>query len=164
MTTSEIVLAMRTRMAKSQAEFGRLLGCSQVSVSRYESGESEPTLGILLRLYDVGRSAERGVIEHYIKKGLAGKYVNQAATVDSLRGLIQDSSIEEEILRNVPERLREKWEPLVEVVVRLIRTDRAPDQSITALIQLWDAHHKDYRMERLLRDAAGYIRVQLSLE
>jgi transcriptional regulator with XRE-family HTH domain len=161
MSAAEIVLAMRTRMAKSQADFGKLLGCSQVSVSRYESGESEPTLGILLRLYDVGLSVERGVIEHYIKKGLGGKYINQAATVDQLRGLIEDSAIEEQILRNVPERLREKWEPLVDVIARLIRTDRAPDESITTLIRLWEAN-KDYRMEGLLRDAVGYIRVQVS--
>jgi len=34
----------------SQAEFGKILGVSQRQLSKYESGESAPTLEVLLRL------------------------------------------------------------------------------------------------------------------
>jgi transcriptional regulator with XRE-family HTH domain len=159
-----LVRQMRSRLKQSQAEFARLLGCSQNSVSRYESG-SHPTLGILLRLYDVGLPAEREILETHIKRGLSarGKFFSKGASVDVLRGLIEDSAIEEQFLQNVSPALRTQWEPLVEIIAALILTDRVVDESIVEVLQLWRWRGpSEPRMAALLRDVVGYLRLQLA--
>lgn len=159
---TEVVKAMRTRLNKSQSEFGRLLRTSQNAVSRYEAG-STPGLGVLLRLYDLGLPSERQTLEGYIKKGLGakGKYTNLSASVESLRGCIEDEAIEDLFLQNVPSGLREKWEPLIEIIARLVGTDRVVDDSIVEICRLWEVRYKDRQMETLLRDVLGYLRVSV---
>ena len=157
-----LVRQMRSRLNQSQAEFARLLGCSQNSVSRYESG-AQPTLGVLLRLHDLGLATERETLETHIKKGLGarGKFFSTGASVENLRGLIEDSAVEEQILQNVSPTLRTQWEPLIEVIVELIRTDRVIDESIVEVLRLWRYHGQDSRMAALLRDVVGYLRLEL---
>jgi len=156
---------MRSRLRRSQAGFAVLLHCSQNSVSRYESGVSAPGLGTLLALHDIGLPEERQVIDRYLKRSLAskGKHFSPDASVDALRGLIEDSAIEEQFLAHVPSNLREEWEPLIEVLASFVATDRAIDESIVEIIRLWGLHYKDRRAEILLRDAVGYLRVNLDL-
>jgi transcriptional regulator with XRE-family HTH domain len=163
MDIPELIRQMRSRLNQSQAEFARLLGCSQNSVSRYESG-AQPTLGILLRLHDLGLAPERETLETHIKKGLSarGKFFSTGASVENLRGLIEDSALEERILQNVPPALRAQWEPLIEVIVALILTDRVVDESIVEVLRLWRWHGQDPSMAALLRDVVGYLRLQLA--
>lgn len=163
MDMSELVRQMRSRLTRSQAEFARLLGCSQNSISRYESG-SQPALGILLRLYDLGLPAERETLGAYIKKGLSarGKFFSTGASIEALRGLIQDSAIEEQFLQQVSPALRAQWEPLIEIIADLILTDRVIDESIVEVLRLWSWQGQDPRMPALLRDVVGYLRVQLA--
>jgi len=160
----EVVRQVRNRLNKSQAEFGLLLGCSQISVSRYESGVSPPRLGVLLRLRDIALPEERLILDAHIKKTLnaQGKWSSPNASVDSLRGLIEDSAVEEVFLHAVPERLRASWEPLVEIIARLQGTDSTVDETLIEIIRLWEVHRKHHRMPALLRDALGYLRLQLA--
>jgi transcriptional regulator with XRE-family HTH domain len=164
MGLGELVRQMRTRLNCSQAEFAKLLRCSQNSVSRYESGDSTPGLGTLLVLHDIGQIEERRIIDSYLKKSLGtrGKYfVHPDASIDSLRGLIEDSAIEEQFLARIPSNLREKWEPLIEVLAGFVGTDRVVDESIVEIIRLWGLHYKDRQMESRLRDVVGYLRISL---
>jgi len=160
----QVVRQVRDRLNKSQAEFGLLLGCSQISISRYESGASPPRLGVLLRLRDIALPEERLTLDAHIKKTLnaQGKWSSPNASVDSLRGLIEDSAIEEAFLQAVPVHLRERWEPLVEIVARLQGTETTPDETLVEIIRLWEMHRKHHRMPALLRDALGYLRLQLA--
>ena len=163
MDIPELVRQMRTRLNQSQAGFARLLGCSQNSVSRYESG-SQPTLGILLRLHDLGLAPERETLDTHIKKALGarGKFFSAGASVENLRGLIEDSALEEQFLQNVSPALRAQWEPLVEIIVSLILTDRGVDESIVEILRLWEWQGNDSRTTELLRDVVGYLRLQLA--
>jgi transcriptional regulator with XRE-family HTH domain len=163
--TKDLIRQIRTRLRLSQAGFAELLHCSQNSVSRYESGNSTPGLSTLLMLHDIGLPEERQIIDGYLKKSLAakGKHFNPNASVDVLRGLTDDSAFEEQFLAHVPSNLREKWEPLIEVLSSLIYTDRIVDESIVEIIRLWSLHYKDQSAEILLRNVVGYLRVNLDL-
>jgi transcriptional regulator with XRE-family HTH domain len=162
----EVVRQVRSRLNKSQAEFGLLLACSQISISRYEAGTSPPRLGVLLRLRDIALPEERLILDAYIKKTLSaqGKWSSPNASVDSLRGLIEDSAIEEVFLQAVPDHLRDRWEPLVEIIARLQGTDSTVDETLIEIIRLWEVHRRHPRMPALLRDALGYLRLQLTLK
>ena len=48
----------------NQAQLGRLLGVTQTTVSKYEKGETLPTLDVLLKLSEIG-----GVSVDWILKG-----------------------------------------------------------------------------------------------
>jgi transcriptional regulator with XRE-family HTH domain len=159
-----LVQQIRRRLGKTQAGFGQLLRCSQNSVSRYESGNWVPELGVLLTLYDLALPSERPHVEAYIRKSLGnrGKFTSAGAPIESLRGLIEESAIEEAFLRGVSESLREKWEPLIDILARLVGTDRVVDESIVEIVRLWETHYKDREMERLLRDVVGHLHFELS--
>src|ERR1039458_9099502 len=163
MDIPELIRQMRSRLNQSQAEFARLLGCSQNSVSRYESG-AQPTLGILLRLHDLGLAPERETLDTHIKKALGarGKFFSAGASVENLRGLIEDSALEEQFLQNVSPALRAQWEPMVGIIVALILTDRVVDESIVEILRLWKWQGNDSRTTELLRDVVGYLRLQLA--
>jgi hypothetical protein len=116
-------------------------------------------------LHDLGLAPERETLETHIKKGLGarGKFFSTGASVENLRGLIEDSAIEEQILQNVKSpALRTQWEPLVEIIVALILTDRVIDESIVEILRLWRWQGNDPRMAALLRDVVGYLRLQLA--
>jgi transcriptional regulator with XRE-family HTH domain len=159
----DIVRQMRTRLHQSQAQFAQFLQCSQNSISRYESGDSTPGLGTLLVLHDIGLPEERQIIDGCLKRGLSarGKYSSPNASIDVLRGLIKDSAIEEQFLAHVPPRLRENWEPLIEILARIVGTDRVLDESITEILRLWELHSGNYAMETWLRDVVGYLRIKI---
>lgn len=163
MDIGDIVRQMRTRLNQSQAQFARLLKCSQNSVSRYESGDSTPSLGTLLALHDIGLPEERLVVDAYLKRGLSvrGKYSSPNASIDALRGLIEDSAFEEQFLAHISPGLREKWEPLIEILARIVLTDRVVDESITEIVRLWEPHSGDDRMKAWLRDLVGYLRIKI---
>jgi hypothetical protein len=119
---------------------------------------------VLLRLRDIALPEERLILDAHIKKTLnaQGKWSSPNASVDSLRGLIEDSAVEEVFLHAVPERLRASWEPLVEIIARLQGTDSTVDETLIEIIRLWEVHRKHHRMPALLRDALGYLRLQLA--
>lgn len=165
MAIKDLMRQIRSRLRLSQAGFAELLHCSQNSVSRYESGNSIPGLSTLLVLHDMGLAEERHIIDGYLKNSLATKIQARVlnASIDWIRGLTDSSAFEEQFLAQVPSNLREKWEPLVEVLSGLVGSNRFVDESIIDIIRLWALHDKDHRVRILLRDVVGYLRVNLDL-
>lgn len=154
---------LRERLGKSQAEFAHLLRCSQNSVSRYESGQVSPGLGPLLRLHDISKGEERDFFAAQIKTELAPRYgFNPAASIDVLRGVIEDAAIEDLFLQNIPPSRHREWQPLAEVIAALLSTDRIVDESVVEILRLWERNYNSPRVKALLRDIVGYLRVQLA--
>jgi hypothetical protein len=118
----------------------------------------------LLRLHDLGLAPERETLDTHIKKALGarGKFFSAGASVENLRGLIEDSALEEQFLQNVSPALRAQWEPMVGIIVALILTDRVVDESIVEILRLWKWQGNDSRTTELLRDVVGYLRLQLA--
>jgi len=165
MKISELVRGMRERLRMSQSQFAATLRCSQNSISRYESGLVEPGLEVLLALHDIGNAEEKHILTSQIKKHLAttGRFFSEGASVENLRGLIQDSAVEDLLLRGVHPAHRAEWQPFMTEVSRLIGTDRGIDESLVELLRLWADHSGDSRARKIFRDAAAYVRVQLSM-
>lgn len=51
----DLILTLRAKLNLSQEEFGKLLGVSLNSVSRWERGEFEPTKLVKVRLKDLAK-------------------------------------------------------------------------------------------------------------
>ena len=49
------IVMLRSKLNLSQEEFGKLIGASLVSVSRWERGEFEPTKLVKVRLKDLAK-------------------------------------------------------------------------------------------------------------
>ena len=171
MKIAQVVREIRERLDKSQSQFAAILRCSQNSISRYESGQVEPGLEVLLALHSIAKGHEfdqspyRQAIETSIKNHLAarGQFFSTGASIENLRGVIQDSAIEDLLLKDVNPDKRADWHAFLEVVVNLLATDRVVDDSLVELLSLWAAHSPDHRLRKVFRDAAAYVRVQLSV-
>ena len=50
-----LILTLRAKLDLSQEEFGKLIGVSLISVSRWERGEFEPTKLVKVRLKELAR-------------------------------------------------------------------------------------------------------------
>lgn len=50
-----LILNLRAKLNLSQEEFGKLIGASLISVSRWERGEHEPTKLVKVRLKDLAK-------------------------------------------------------------------------------------------------------------
>ena len=48
-----LILSLRAKLNLSQEEFGKLIGASLISVSRWERGEHEPTKLVKVRLTEL---------------------------------------------------------------------------------------------------------------
>ena len=57
---SKAILLLRSKLDLSQEEFGKLIGASLVSVSRWERGEFEPTKIVKVRIDEL-------ILKHQIK-------------------------------------------------------------------------------------------------
>ena len=50
-----LILTLRAKLNLSQEEFGKLIGASLISVSRWERGEHEPTKLVKVRLKELAK-------------------------------------------------------------------------------------------------------------
>lgn len=72
---------VRLSLGHNQAEFGKLVGASNASISSYENGDSSPTIGVLIKIAQLGKVAIEWLI------------MGDEVTRDTLKKLLTDEEL-----------------------------------------------------------------------
>jgi transcriptional regulator with XRE-family HTH domain len=154
----DLVKGMREHREVNQAKFARLLGCSQVSISRYEAGDVEPGAGILLRLHSIGDNAERRELMPYIKEALGDR---DADWRDVVPGDRRDQVEQLLLVKEKPAGQRAMWHAFIDAALNLSELDREMDASLVEMLQIWSSNPHSQQLKEAFRDALGHVRLEL---
>jgi len=155
---AKMVAKIRERLRESQEQFAERLKIQQTTVSRYESGKSVPRPPVLMQLYALALPAERRALTEAL--GRQWVAVESAAEKGALSGW---EPVSQE---------RAGWEPVgfdrrtlsksLAPIRMAKKTPNKTEDPITEIHALWAQYGSDPRAVEFFRDAAAYLRVQLS--
>ncbi|HUO30749.1 MAG TPA: helix-turn-helix transcriptional regulator [Bryobacteraceae bacterium] len=165
-----VVKAIRMRRDESQAEFSRFLGCSQNSVSRYESGEVVPNPAVLLQLHHLAADDEKPLFRAHISR------MFQAGRIRGCDGMTEEQIIDlfrpgnpelgiraetNDLMYQFALRDRdENFRQFVAAFVQITRS-RGVDASLTEILRLYVDHSTNPKAAEYFRDALGFLRTRL---
>jgi transcriptional regulator with XRE-family HTH domain len=168
MSIGEAIRALRKRLKKNQAEFGRLLGCEQNTISRYELGKFTPNPLVLLQLQNLAGPEERTIFAAELKRQWDQGLIGHSSTVtleewgEVCRKFMGEFRIGEVLLHALAERnkLRPDFRRFIVAVAHLIEVSKSVDDSVIGMLELWAYHGSNERAVHRFRDALGFLRVQ----
>lgn len=152
------ITAIRKRLGATKVVFAEMIGVTQPSVTRYESGKTLPGYITLTLLLDLASGAQRLPILEALRDVLGmektptEKQVHQA--LEAIRKATQEAYADDAVLS-----------PSIELRSRFLHTathlldEGDPDETLVRFVEMWDKYHHDPRISSLLADAVGYIEI-----
>jgi transcriptional regulator with XRE-family HTH domain len=156
----ETIRRIRKRRGETGAEFAKLLGCRQATISGYETGKINPSRSMLLLILQHAEASERGAI-------LDALEVDADLQDEWAPGELEDALAGVQAYLDAggkgvqPPRRENTLRSFAELALEVLRNGDPVRTSVLDMLRLWIRHGEHADRREFFDHAAAYLEVQL---
>ncbi len=167
---NDIAVAIRNtrkRLGKTMAEFADMIGCTQSTVSRYESGRLRPSRTVLLLILQLAEGPDREVFLNGLRADSATQsdsrerdLLDALRTFEDYLGMARDRAARDDAERRCP---GSPVAAFARAAKQVLLGSPEPDPALTAILEHWIRHRKNRKAHEYFRHVAAYLDVELTV-